>query len=320
MSLESKIKALLEGTNEDVGTQVTEAELAANLVEEDTDQSADVANTKIVAGKGKKLEDKKVTGEPSTDEPNNKKNHVDKNPVGVKEHIDALSLGEDLSEEFKTKAAAIMEVAIADGVSKELNRLEEEHALKLNEAVEAVREELEANVDGFLDTIVEKWVAENELALERGIKTDIVENFIDGLKTLFKESYVEIPEGKHNVLDEQAELIDELISKLDEATSKVDTLSADIVSLTKLRVMESVGETLSDVDYEKFAGLCEDVTFTSTESFEEKAKTLKESYFPKSRRASSIVEENDGPVQHVLVEGSIAKYVDALTSPLTFKR
>ena len=323
MSLEQKIKALLEGTEDKL---VTADELEVNEdaeLEEDTAIDADAntaeKNSKIVAGKSKKLDADKVTGAASTDEPNNKKNNVDKSPIGVKEHVDALTEGEDLSEEFKTKATAILEAAIADGVAKELDRLEEENALKLDEAVEEVRDELVEQIDGYLSAVVENWVVENELAIEKGVKTDIVENFIDGLKNLFAESYIEVPEEKLNVLDEQAEKIDELTTKLDESTEKVTSLMAEVSELNKLHVMESVGEPLTDTEYEKFIGLCEGIEFTSTEAFEEKVKTIKESYFPKTKR-DSMIAESDTPVPMNLVEGAMSHYVNALSGSLAFKR
>lgn len=319
MSLEDKIKALLEGTNENTDEQLSEDEIVAEEVEEIVEDDEGAQNAKITAGKGRKLDADKVTGAPSTDEPNNKKNHVDKNPQGVKEHMDALTDGEELSEEFKVKAAAILEAAIADGISKELTRLEEEHAQKLDEAVEAVKDELVEQIDGYLNVIVEKWVADNELAVETGVRTDIVENFIDGLKNLFKESYIDVPEEKYNVLDEQAEKIDELTSLLSESIEQIEGLTEEVTSLSKLRIMESIGDALTDTEYEKFAGLCEGVTFESSETFEEKIKTIKENYFPKTKR-STVIAESDTPVPQNLVEGTMSHYVNALAGSLAFKR
>ena len=336
MSLEAKIKALLEGT--DSKEKVSEEELVSEIavVEEESIMEDDEAaqNAKIVAGKGKKFEDDKIKGAASTDEPNNKKNAsgtdiqkgADSNPQGtvkkspnVSEHVDALMTGEDLSEDFKAKAGAIMEAAIADGVANELDRLDEEYAQKLDEAVEAVRDELVENIDGFLNEMVQKWMQDNELALERGVRTDIVENFVDGLKNLFKENYIEVPEEKYDVLDEQAEKIEELTAMLGESVEAIEQLTTEVKTLSKKNVMESVGEALTDTEYEKFAGLLEGVEFVSVEEFESKAKTIKESYFPKTKRAS-VIAENDEPVSQTLVEGSMAQYVNALTNPLTFKR
>jgi hypothetical protein len=334
MSLEDKIKALLEGKTDDA---VSEEELVAGkdeeitedeIVEEEAIVEHDEAaqNAKINAGKGRKLEVDKVTGEASTDEPNNKRNRkgtdlqkgAEKNPVG--EHVEALMAGEDLSEEFKTKAGAILEAAIADGVAKEIARLDEEYAVQLDEAVEAVRDELVEEIDGYLNEMVEAWMQENQLALERGVKADIVENFVNGLKDLFKENYIEVPEEKYNVLDEQANKIDELTSLLDESVATIETLTTEVKALSKKSVMESVGAPLTDTDYEKFASLCEGVEFTSAEEFEVKAKTIKENYFPKNKRGSVIAEGDEPAAPEQLVEGAMSHYVAALTNPLSFKR
>lgn len=306
MALEDKIKRLIEGV-EDQAEELSEEEAGAS-------------NAKITAGKGRKLEDRKNNGEPSTDEPNNKKNHVDRNPSGaVKEHIDALSDGEDLSEDFKAKAATILEAAIHEGVQVELARLAEENELMLNEAVDAVREELVEQIDGFLNVVVEQWLSDNELALENGVKNEVLENFVDGLKRLFKENYIEVPEEKLDILDEQAAKIEELANTLDEATNVIGALENQVVDLTMTRIKESVGVSLTDTEFEKFVGLCEGIEFRSVDTYEEKLKTLKESYFPKNRR-DTVIAESDTPVINNLTEGSMAQYVSALSGPLSFKR
>lgn len=357
MSLEDKIKALLEGKT---GEEVSEKELiegkdkekdddndADDKGGEDDDDADDAAekdnekikkgmkeetdstaskNAKITAGKGRKLEVDKVTGESSEDEPNNKRNRkgtdiqkgAEKNPVS--EHVIALMSGEDLSEEFKTKASAILEAAIADGVAQEIARLDEEYSTRLDEAVEAVRDELVEDIDGYLSEMVEKWMTDNELALERGVKADIVENFVNGLKDLFAENYIEVPEEKLDVLDEQAIKIDELTTLLDESVTTVADLTEKVKELTKTRIAESVGDSLTDTEFEKFAKLLEGVEFTNDEEFEVKAKTIKESYFPKMKRKSQISEDAELAAPESLNEGAMAAYVNALTNPLTFKR
>ena len=280
-------------------------------------------NAKIEAGKRKKLETSPGGEIPAgaPDNENNKKNFVDTNPQGgVKEHIDALTDGEELSEEFKQKAAVILEAAIADGVAKEIERLEEEYTQQLVEAVEEVREDLEANIDGFLNLMVEKWIEANEVALESGIKNEVLENFVDGLKTLFKETYIELPEEKLDILDEQANEIDVLNDNLGEAVNIIENLEARVIELTKTRIQESVGDLLTDKDFEKFAQLCEGVEFTSEDAYESKLKTVKESYFPTKTQQNSVIAEGDTPVPQALTEGSIAKYAAALSNPLAFKR
>lgn len=309
-SLEDKIKDLLE--NADQAPVVDQEEVIA-------EGEAGADNAKIESGKGKKFEDKKVTGSPSTDEPNNKKNHVDKNPVSVKEHVDALTVGEDLSEEFKQKAAVILEAAITDGVAKEMDRLNEEFEARLEESVQEVQSELVENIDAFLTSVVEAWVDENKIALESGIKNDILEGFVDGLKDLFKEHYIEVPEEKLDVLDEQAEAIEVLTKNLDESVVAIEELKHEVAKLQRDRVMEGVGSTLTMTDREKFKSLCEGLSFDSEEDFADKVKTIKESHFPKTK-PGSVIAENDAPVQSTLVEGVMGKYVEALSGSLKFKR
>lgn len=164
------------------------------------------------------------------EEPNNKKNNVDKNPQGekkatvkeditvdVSEDVAALTNGEELSEEFKTKAATIFEAAVVTRVKAEVAKLEEQFELQLNEQVEEIKEGLIEKVDGYLDYVVEQWMEQNELALESGIKAEIVENFITRLKDVFVESYIDIPEEKYDVVGEMEETIESLESKLNES-------------------------------------------------------------------------------------------------------
>jgi ribosomal 50S subunit-associated protein YjgA (DUF615 family) len=302
MSLEDKIKALLEGQENNTDTDLSEGE------------SAGEDNTKIEAGKKNKLEDKKVTGEPSSDEPNNKRNNVDKSPVS-EDHLATLMSGEDLSEDFKLKAAVILETAINEGVTKELARLAEEHEAQLVEAVEEVRAELVENLDGFLNLVVENWVKENAVAIERGIKSEITENFIDGLKNLFKEHYIDVPEEKFDILDEQTEKIEQLVSKLEEQTEQINTLTQEINEAKKSLTIESVGSELSDTDFEKFSSLCENISYS--EEFENKAKTILEKYFPKTSKATVDLSEDSG-IKSAVVDTTMTKYVEALSGSLKF--
>ena len=240
----------------------------------------------------------------------------------TKEHIDALLNGEELSEEFRTKATTIFEAAVADGVKKQVAQLEEQYNEMLNDAIISVQEELVDKIDGYLGTIVEEWVTENQLAIERGVKADLVEEFIDGLKKLFNDHYVDIPEEKADILDEQIERLESAESELAEAAQKVAELEEEVVELRKLRNIEMVGEELTDSQFEKFLSLCENVDFESEESFVNKIKTIKESYFPSKATVNESVALNmDTPL---LVDEktseTINAYVKALSSPLTFKK
>ena len=295
MSLEQKIKDLLEGKNQTAETLSEEELIQTEDTEVETEDEAEEVAVETEAAEAEVVEES-----------------VD--------HIAALVAGEDLSEEFKQKAATIFEAAIADGVKQKMSQLDEAYAVRLSEAVEAVQSELVENIDGFLNEAVETWMKDNELALERGIKGEIVENFIDGLKTLFNENYIEVPDDKLNVLDEQASEIESLTTELTEAKAAAAELETKVVELSRVRVMESVGDVLTDLEYEKFAGLCENVSYVSDEDFESKVKTIKETYFPKTKR-DTVISESDSPIQaESLVEGVMSHYVSALANPLSFKR
>jgi hypothetical protein len=339
MSLEQKIKQILE--DHAAEKTVTVDELLEETIEEVKDEEvisegeAAADNAKITAGKSKKfagsnnstdpLTMKQETGDKQDDNGDNAKikaglsRKLAAEDVDASEHLDALAEGEDLSEDFKAKAKTIFEAAVADMVNKEMERLEEEHQAELSEAVEEVRAELIENIDGYLTAVVNEWMTDNAVALERGIKVDIVENFIDGLKGLFNEHYIEVPEEKYDVLDEQAEKIEELISTIEESASTIEALSTKVEELTKIRIMESVGDSLTDTEYEKFADLCEGADFDSEEGFTKKVQTIKESYFPKGK-GKTVVSEQDSPVMVTESTGVMSKYVDALKNPLNFAR
>ena len=240
-----------------------------------------------------------------------------KSKKDVKEHVDALTDGEGLSEDFKAKAATILGVAINEGVAQELDRLEEEYAERLDEATNTVRDEIVEHINGFLNLMVENWMEKNALAIETGIKNEVLENFVDGLKNLFKESYIEVPEEKLNILDEQANKIDDMAAQLSESKKFIDALSLKVIEMSMKSIQESVGASLADTEYDKFVGLCEGVEFESEASYEAKLKTIKESYFTKSKRSSAP--ETVAPEQKSLSE-HVSKYAQALSNPLTFTR
>jgi len=330
MSLESKIKDLLEGKKLP-GVSNDEASQEGAVSDESVDKGAQAAsdNAKAETGKSKKLDNGTMDtsdpagggqdGQTKTDNAKIDAGKSKKLGNSVKEHMDALSFGEDLSEDFMVKAATIMEAAIAEGVEQELNRLDEEYAQRLDEAVDAVRDELVENIDGYMTEAINTWLEANELALERGIKGEIIENFIDGLKNLFTEHYIDVPEEKLDILDEQASEIEELTAALDESVSTMANMEQEIVTLKRANIVENVGSTLTATEKDKFVGLCEGLTFESAETFEQKVKTIKESHFPKTKKAT-VIAESDTPVQSVELNNTMAAYVNVLSGPLSFKR
>lgn len=231
--------------------------------------------------------------------------------INVAEDVDALVQGEDLSEDFQKKAATIFEAAVKSKVRSEVERIEEEKTQEISEEVETFKTELAEKVDGYLDYVVKEWMTENELAIERGLKGEIAEDFIGGLKTLFEEHYIDVPDEKYDILESQAQKIEELEGKLNETINKLTEKHKVENDLVKEQVIAKVSQDLAETQTEKFASLVEDVEFTDENSFEEKLNTLKENYFPKSVPSETIVEENE-ETKEIDVSGAMAAYMSAI--------
>ena len=235
--------------------------------------------------------------------------------IDVKEHVDALMNGEgDLSEEFKRKAATVFEAAVKSKVRDEVSRLEDEYKTELDESIQTTKTELTDKVDTYLNYVVEEWMKENELAIERGLKGEIAEDFISGLKQLFEDHYVDIPDEKYDVLEAQSEKITELEKKLNESMEKIVTLSSKTADLVREQVISESTSDLAETEIEKFKSLTDDVEFTNEESFREKLDTLKESYFPKSKpvETQTVDDVETGTAQDIDTTDSMKAYMTAL--------
>ena len=231
--------------------------------------------------------------------------------ISVKEDVDALVEGEDLSEEFKQKASTIFEAAVKSKIRPEVERIELEKTQEIAEEHEAFKTELAEKVDGYLDYVVSEWMKENELAIERGLKGEIAEDFITGLKALFEEHYIDVPDEKYDILESQAQKIEELEGKLNETMGKLTEKKQSEDSLVREAVIKEVSSDLAETQTEKFASLVEDVEFTDKESFEEKLNTLKENYFPKST-PSQLTEESGVETQEIDISDAMAAYTSAI--------
>jgi len=215
--------------------------------------------------------------------------------INVKEDVQALMNADDsLSEDFKVKAATIFEAAVKSKVRSEIERIHEEVGSEKETEIESFKEKLTEKVDTYLNYVVEEWTKENELAIERGLKGEIAEDFISGLKQLFEDHYIDVPNEKYDVLEAQSEKISELETKLNESIEKSVELSNKTSKLVREQVISEVSEDLADTEIEKFKGLVEDVDFGDEESFREKLNTLKESYFPKSTVVEQKFDDEDG--------------------------
>jgi hypothetical protein len=237
---------------------------------------------------------------------------------GVKEDMDALFNGEDLSEEFKDKATTIYEAAVMTRVKEEVARIEEEFEAKLEEAIAQNTEGLVEQVDGYLGYIAEQWIAQNEIALERGMKSEILEGFIGGLKGLFEEHYIDIPEERLDVLGEMESKIEELEAKLNEQLAANIEMNKTIAEQKRSDIVKTVSEGLTDTETEKFNNLVEELSYEDAESFETKVKTIRENYFTTKVTSGVKSVVTDAPVENLTevvskkVDPTMSAYLTAL--------
>jgi regulator of replication initiation timing len=213
----------------------------------------------------------------------------DKKEIDVKEHVDALIAGEDsLSEEFKTKAATVFEAAIKSKVKEIAEEMQADFDKKLTEETSKSKDELVEKVDSYLAYVVEEWMKENELALERGIKGEIAEDFISGLKKLFEDHYIDVPDEKYNVLEDQSSQIEELKKKLNESIEKNVELTKENGNFKRQDIIDEASKDLAETQKEKFNKLAEEIDYKNEEDFKTKVATVKESYFGKKETSSEI--------------------------------
>ena len=236
--------------------------------------------------KGKKDDSKEEETEVKSDKKDEKESYSMKkasykmNKEETQEHVNALIAGQDdLSEEFKEKAATVFESAVNSKVKEIAESMEADVKETYEQDVAKHKEELTEKVDSYLAYVVEEWMKENEIALERGIKGEIAEDFITGLKKLFAEHYIDVPDERYNVLEDQAAKIESLEKKLNEQIEKNVELNKDNAVKTRNEIMSEVASDLADTSKEKFAKLAEEIEWSDADSFKTKCETIKESYF-----------------------------------------
>ncbi len=230
------------------------------------------------------------------------------------EDLNALVESEaTLSDDFKAKTAVIFEAAVKTKLAEEIDRLETEYKQSLDEEVSTVKADLVEKVDSYLNYVVENWMEDNKVAIQSGLRAEIAEGFMDKLKTAFEESYIEVPEGKVDLVDELATAHDELEEKFNVAVSQTMELQEELQSYKRQAIIREASKDLAETQVEKLSSLAESVSFESEEDFAQKVATLKESYFGQ-KTASSVIEEEteeDGD-ETVEVSESMAQYVNAL--------
>ena len=277
-------KAVVKPTDPDGQTAVDKVKKVSDQVNKD---AKDGSLPKDQKPAGMKEEETEVEGEEIAE---TKEESTEMN-IDLSDDVKALvSTDADLSEEFKEKAATIFETAVKTRIQEQVKVLEAQYEDKLSKESETIKEAMTEKVDSYLNYVVEEWMKENELAVERGIRTEIAEDFITGLKSLFKEHYIDVPEEKYNVLDDLTNQTKDLESKLNEQIEKNVNLSKEVSDLHKREAIAEVSEDLTDTETEKFISMAENVEFESAEKFKEKLETIKESYFPKTK--SEVAEEN----------------------------
>ena len=233
--------------------------------------------------------------------------------IDVTEDLKALVESDaNLSEEFKEKSAVLFEAALTSRVAVEQEKLEEQYQSKLDEAVEGVRSELVEKIDGYLNYVVEQWMEENELAIETGIRAEIAESFIDSLKQVFVEHYVEVPEGKIDLVDGLAEQVEELETQLQAATEKSVKLAESVETLTREKIVTEATEGMIATDAEKLKSLVEGVDFEDAEGFAKKVSIIKEAHFTKA--TTSVNEEvEEQQTEQQTTSPRMAAYLSAIS-------
>jgi hypothetical protein len=280
MSINKKIAELVaeakklakEEENKPEDSSEEEDEVTDTKKSDDKKDEEDSETKKVTEAKKKKL------AKESDDEMDDEESE-DEECDDMQEHVNALITGENLSEEFKQKAATIFEAAVLSRVKQEIAKLDEAYEAKLNERVEEVKEGLTEKINDYLGYVVEQWMQQNELALESGMKSEILEGFVGGLKSLFERHYIDVPQEKFNVLESLEEQNSELRKKLDEQMHASVELNTKLSALRIQKVIEEQSVGLVDTDKEKFMNLLEELEYDNEESFAKKAKTIRESYF-----------------------------------------
>jgi hypothetical protein len=276
--------------------------------DEDGDDDDDDDDEEEEAAEGKKLY-------ASKDKEKMKKEEVELT-VDVSEDVDALLSGSDaeLSEEFKEKAQTIFEAAVKAKVAEQLDAINEAAQADFDAKLEEARGELAEKVDGYLNYVVEEWVKENALAIERGIRTEIAEEFMNGLKNLFVENYIDVPEEKADLVDELATKSDDLEAKLNEEFEKNVAMKKELDAIKAENALVEAVVGLTDTQAEKVKALAEGVEFETIDQYREKLETIKESYFPKVRATGAEKEDIVDATQTESLSESMSVYSRTLSS------
>jgi hypothetical protein len=303
----------MKGVKEDEEFEYDEDEELLEDTEEDTEEEIVEAKEEEDEEEGSKKKGKKE----EEDEEDEEDEEEMEEEFNIDEDVNALLAGEDLSEEFQEKARTIFEAALVSKVSQIKESIEEQYAIALVEEVEEIKTALSERVDSYLEYVASEWMEENSLVIEQGLKTEMTESFLQGMKGLFEEHYVSIPEDKYDVLESMVEKLDEMETKLNEQIEKNVSLNKRLAESVADGIFEQVSDGLAATQKDKLASLAESVEFESEEEYREKLETLREAYFPSrgvspKARTESLSEGVDSSPESI--SGSMANYLKTLSA------
>ena len=329
---EAKTKVKEEGEEEDGEEEVEEAvsvpKTKAGMIKALYDQLSAMKKSDLSDSFSKIMgstltEDEHEEGEEEEEEKpvESKKLKKEDLEIDIKEDIEAITNGEDLSDDFKTKASTIFEAAVSAKVLSEVNqRIEELETSYKKEITDAKEEHLSTiteKVDGYLNYVTEEWMKENELAVEKGIRSELVEDFMTGLKNLFTEHYIDIPEEKVDLVDDLFEKVEELEQKLDESINTSVDIKKELAEYKKAETLREVSEDLADTEKEKLGKLADGIDFEDKSQYSEKLEVIKENYFPKQQSETITEELENTEEEQDSSESStdpvMSRYVSSLT-------
>ena len=295
------------------GMKEEEAEIEGEVVAE---EPAVAEEEEVVAEEPVASEESEVVAE---EEEVEEEEVVTETIVNVDEDIEALLAGEELSEEFQEKAKTIFEAAIRSKIAEVKSELQEQYEATIVEEVATVKSELTERIDAYLEYVADEWMSENQLAVEAGLKTEMTESFLTGMKSLFEEHYVTIPEDKYDVLNNMVDKLDEMEGKLNEQINKNIALTKRLSESTSDVIFADVTEGLAVTQKDKLAKLAENVEFDSEDTYREKLVTLRESYFPTNgssvqrNETETLTEGTETGHQEPAVTGMMESYLQALS-------
>ena len=271
----------------------------------------------------KKSQDKKEMSH-EDEKKKDMKEESEEDLIDVSADVEALTKDEDLSEDFKSKAATIFEAAVKSKINDAKKKMHASYEEKLKEEVDTAKTELVEKVDSYLNYVVEEWMQENKLAIERGIKGEIAEDFISGLKKLFEDHYIDVPDEKYDVLEDQASKIEDLEKKLNEQIEKNVEQNKAIGELKRQDIIDEASKDLADTAKEKFNKLAEEVEFSNEEDFSNKVATIKESYFGAKKESSTEIDDvavgnESDQVDPADLSNSMAAYTAAISKTKDIK-